>query len=187
MGQFDRMFRAAHESVMDGVAHQHAAHRSGAVGDALGEGQHVGHHAITFGGKGEAEPAKAGDDLVEDQEDAVLLGDLAQPLEIAFRRRQYACRSRHRLDDHGGDGVGAVQIDDAFEFIGEMRAIFGLALAEGLLVAVIGRRQMIDAGQERAEHLSVATMPPTEVPPKPTRDTRSRPIRRMRLPWPLIW
>ena len=37
-----------------------------------------------------------------------------------------------------------------------MRAIFGFALAEGLLLAVIGRRQMVDARQERAKHLSVA-------------------------------
>jgi len=106
--QFHGVFRAAHESVVDGVAHQHAAHRCGTVGDALGEGQHVRHHAVAFGGKGKAKPAKTGDDLVEDQEDAVLLGDLAQPLEIALRRRQHAGRSGHRLDDHGGDGIGAV-------------------------------------------------------------------------------
>src|SRR5438105_7688653 len=37
-----------------------------------------------------------------------------------------------------------------------MRAIFRLALGEGLLLAVIGVRQMVDAGQERAEHLAIA-------------------------------
>ena len=130
---------------MDGVAHQHAAHRRCAIGDALGEGQHVRQHAVAFGGEGEAEPAVAGDDLVEDQQDAVLLGDLAQPLEIALRRRQHAGRSGHRLDDHGGDGVGAVQVDQLLQLVGEMRAIFRLALAEGLLLAVVGMRQMIDA------------------------------------------
>src|SRR5712671_6200317 len=36
-----------------------------------------------------------------------------------------------------------------------MRAVFRLALGEGLLVAVIGRGQVIDAGQKRAEHLAV--------------------------------
>ena len=85
----------------------------------------------------------------------MLLGDLAQPLEIALRRRQHAGRSRHRLDDDGGDGGGAVQVDEALQFVGEMRAVFRLALGEGLLLAVIGVRQMIDAGQQRAEHLAV--------------------------------
>jgi hypothetical protein len=61
-----------------------------------------------------------------------------------------------------------MQIDDAFEFVGEMRAIFRLALAEGLLVAVVGRRQMIDAGQSEPNIFRLPTMPPTEVPPKPT-------------------
>ena len=83
-------------------------------------------------------------------------GDLAQALEIALRRRQHAGRSRHRLDDHGGDGGGAVQVDHALQLVGEMRAVVRLALAEGLFFAVIGVRQMIDAGQQRAEHFAVA-------------------------------
>ena len=48
-----------------------------------------------------------------------------------------------------------MQVDHALQFVGEMRAVFRLALAEGLLLAVIGVRQMIDAGQQRAEHLAV--------------------------------
>ena len=48
-----------------------------------------------------------------------------------------------------------MQIDHPLQLVGEMRAILRLALAEGLLVAVIGVRQMIDAGQQRAEHLAV--------------------------------
>ena len=104
-----------------------------AGGDALGEGDHVGHDAVALGGEGVAEAAEAGDDLVEDQQDAVLVADRAQPLQIALGRRQHAGRARHRLDDHGGDGRGVVQRDDALEFVGEMRAPFRLALGEGLL------------------------------------------------------
>ena len=48
-----------------------------------------------------------------------------------------------------------MQRDDALEFVGEMRAPFRLALGEGLLLAVVGVRQMIDAGQQRAERLAV--------------------------------
>ena len=117
----------------------HAAHRHRAGGDALGEGDHVGHDAVAFGGEGVAEAAEAGDDLVEDQQDAVLVADRAQPLEIALRRRQHAGRAGHRLDDHRGDGRGVVQRDEPVEFVGEMRAPLRLADREGLLGAVIGR------------------------------------------------
>ena len=137
------------------LSHDHAAHRHAARGDALGEGDHVGDDAVAFGGEGMAEPAEAGDDLVEDQQDAVLVADRAQPLQIALRRRQHRGRARHRLDDDGGDGGVAVQRDDALQFVGEMRAPFRLALGERLLLAVVGVRQMIDARQHRAERLAV--------------------------------
>ncbi len=49
-----------------------------------------------------------------------------------------------------------MQRHQAVEFVGEMAAPFRLADGEGLLGAVIGRRQVIDAGDQRAEHLAVA-------------------------------
>ena len=48
-----------------------------------------------------------------------------------------------------------MQRDDAFEIVGEVRAPVRLALAEGLLLAIVGRRQVIDAGQQRAEEFPV--------------------------------
>ena len=87
---------------------------------------------------------------------AVLVADRAQALEITLRRRQHAGRARHRLDDDRGDGRSIVQRDDAFEIVGQMRAPVRLAFAERLLGAIIGRRQMVDAGQQRAEELAVA-------------------------------
>ena len=150
------------------LRHDHAAHRHAARGHALGEGDHVGHDAVALGGEGVAEPAEAGDDLVEDQQDAVLVADRAQPLQIALRRRQHRGRARHRLDDHGGDGGVAVQRDDALQFVGEMRAPFRLALGERLLLAVVGVRQMIDAGSIAPNALRLLASPPTAMPPKPT-------------------
>ena len=44
-----------------------------------------------------------------------------------------------------------MQRDDALKLVGEMRAPLRLALGERLLLAVIGVRQMIDAGEQRAE------------------------------------
>src|ERR1700721_801183 len=52
LGQVDDIFGAAHERVVDGVAHHHAAHRGRPVGDALGKGDHVRHHAETCRGEG---------------------------------------------------------------------------------------------------------------------------------------
>jgi hypothetical protein len=48
-----------------------------------------------------------------------------------------------------------VEGDDALQFIREMRAPFGLAFGECLLLAIIGVRQMIDAGEQRAEMFAV--------------------------------
>jgi hypothetical protein len=48
-----------------------------------------------------------------------------------------------------------VQRDDAFEVVGKVAAPLRLALGEGLLLAIIGRRQMIDASEERAEEFAV--------------------------------
>ena len=153
--QLDHVLRPLHEGVVDALARQHAAHRHGAGGDALGEGDEVGRDAVAFGGKRIAHAAEAGDHFVEDQEDAVLVADLAQPLEVALRRRQHAGRGRQRLDDDGGDGRGVVQTDDALQFVGQMRAPLRLADGEGLLGAVIGGLQMIDAGHQHAELLAV--------------------------------
>ena len=48
-----------------------------------------------------------------------------------------------------------MQRDDALERVGEMSAPFRLALGEGLMLAIVGRWQMVDAGQERTEELTV--------------------------------
>src|SRR4029077_11744855 len=41
------------------------------------------------------------------------------------------------------------------QLVGKMRAPLRLALAEGLMLAAIGRRQVIDTGQERAEEFAI--------------------------------
>ncbi len=48
-----------------------------------------------------------------------------------------------------------MQRDEAIELVGQMRAPFRLADGEGLLLAIVSRRQMIDAGEQRAELLAV--------------------------------
>ena len=45
--------------------------------------------------------------------------------------------------------------DDPLERVGEMAAPFRLALGEGLMLAIVGRGQMVDAGKQRTEELAV--------------------------------
>ena len=106
-----------HHGVVDTVATDHAAQRNHAVGHALGKVQHVGHNAVIVGAEVGAHAAKACDDLVKNQQDAVLVADLAQALEVALRRQVPAGAARHRLNDHSGDVAGVMQRQDAvFEF-----------------------------------------------------------------------
>ena len=87
--------------------------------------------AEIVGGERRAEAAEAGDDLVEDQQDAVLVADLAQLLQIAFRRQdQHAGRARHRFDDHRRDGRRRRAARRcALEFVGEFGAVLRLRRA----------------------------------------------------------
>ncbi len=130
---------------------EHRAAGHGAVGDALGRRHQVRRHAEEVGGERRAEAAEAGDDLVEDQENAVLVADLAQALEIALRRRQHCGRARHRLDDDGGDRLGAVQSDQPLEIVGEFGAVLRLILGESVAGEIMGVADVVDARQMRGE------------------------------------
>ena len=152
--QVDRVLRTVHQPVEHVLAHEHAAHRHGRVGNALGHRHQIGDHAEFLGSKAGAEAAEAGDDLVEDQQDAVLVADLAQALQIALGRGQEAGGASAGLDDDGGDVRGVVQADDAFQRIGQMGALLRFTLGEGVLRQV-GVRQVIDARQHRAEPLAI--------------------------------
>ena len=80
MEQFDHMVRTLHKGIVNAFAGHHAAHGHGAGIDAFGKGHHVGHNAIAFGGERCAQTAEAGDDFVENQQNAVFIADIAQAL-----------------------------------------------------------------------------------------------------------
>ena len=73
-----------------------------AAGDAFADRRHVGHDAVIFLGPAQGQ-AETRDHLVEDQHDAVLVGEFAQPLEKTGFRRQGPL---HGLDDHRRKAVG---------------------------------------------------------------------------------
>jgi len=64
-------------------------------------------------------------------------------------------RASHRLDDHGRDGGGIVQVDEAGQLVGQVSTPLRLAATEGLLGPVVGGRQVVDARQHVAELLAV--------------------------------
>jgi hypothetical protein len=112
------------------MMNQHASHGDSAVAHPLRAGDEVGCNAKSLGSKGRSQSSEAGDDLIEDQQDAVLAGDLAQPLEIALGRRQYAAGTSHRFDDDGCDGRGVDRGEETFQRIRKVNTVFRLSLAE---------------------------------------------------------
>ena len=72
---------------------------------------------------GAADTTEPGDDLIEDEQDAVLVAYLTQTLEIARGRHDDPAGARDRLDYAGGDRVPAVEIDDALQVIGQLDAV----------------------------------------------------------------
>ncbi|MNZ73094.1 hypothetical protein D3C78_914950 [compost metagenome] len=157
MGELHRVFRQVlvHEGVVDFLAGDHRAHRDGAVGDLLGDVHDVRGDAEVFRAGVATHAAEGGDHFVEDQQDVVLVADLAQTLQVALRRHQHAGGTGHRLDDHGGDVRGVMQFDQLEQLVGQLDAAgLGHALGEGH-ARLQGVRQVVDVHQ-LAEHLAVA-------------------------------
>ncbi len=57
------------------------------------------------------------DDLIGDEQHVVLVADLAHALEVAGGRREAAARVLHRLEEHGRDGLGALEEDHLLDAI----------------------------------------------------------------------
>ena len=82
--EFDTAGRGADDGVVDFAADRDRAGGNGGVADAFRHGDQVGLHAEEFAGRVGAQAAKAGDDFVENQQDAVLFSDGAQFFQIAL-------------------------------------------------------------------------------------------------------
>ncbi len=153
--ELDDAFRSLHERIEQVVGDQHRAHGNRAVGQALGAGEDVRRHVPALGGEGFADTAEAGDDLIEDQQNAVFGSDLTQPLQIANWRQDHPGRAGHWLDDHRGDVLRTMQRHQPLQLIGALHAMLRQALAEGVALQIEGVRQVIDARQHRAEGAAV--------------------------------
>ena len=82
--------------------------------------------------------AHAAHHLVEDQQRAVAVADLAHAAEVAGQRGDAAERGAdHRLGDEGDDGVGAEALELRLQLVGEARDVLLVAL---VVAAGRGRR-----------------------------------------------
>jgi hypothetical protein len=154
--QLGQVRRALHQRVVDLARGDHAAERRRTVAHRLGEDDHVRHHAEGLRREHRAQAAEAGDDLVEDQQQAMPVADRAQAFEVTPWRHQHAGGAGHGLDDHGSDVARIVQGDQALQLVGHRFATLGrLPAHEGLRRRIPGALQMVGTQHRAAEHASV--------------------------------
>jgi hypothetical protein len=139
--------------LVDLVGHVQRRHRHVGRGQHLGHRHQVGLQVEHVGAEALAQAAEAGDDLVGDEQDVVLLQHRLHAGEVARRRDDHAAGALHRLGDEGADGLGAFGRDQRFQLGHQPVDEGGFALA-GLGVAVEVRcRHAQHAGQRQVEVL----------------------------------
>ena len=136
----------------DLVADDHGAHRRVGGRDALGARDQVRRDAVARGGEPLADAPEAGDDLVGDQRDAVLVAQRAQPGPVAVGRHEAAAGVLDRLGDQHRHGLRPGLDDRALDLVQQPRAQRGLVLGVGIAVAV-GVGDPHDRDRRRAERL----------------------------------
>ena len=127
------------------------AHRLRAVGERLGHREHIGRHAEALRGEIRAGASEPRDHLIENEQDAVLVADVAQPLQIALGRHEAAGGTRDGLDEARGDVLRAEEVDETHEVLGQFHAVRAFALREAV------------RGQERMAHVRDARERGTEL------------------------
>src|SRR4051794_19521684 len=141
--------RALEERLHDAVAGDDGAHRGVRARQALGRRDHVGEVVVLLGAEHVAEPAVGADDLVGDQQDVVLVADLADALEVALGRREAAAGVLDRLHDDGRDRVGALELDAVRDGLREV-----LGAVAGRQAVEVRVRHVAAARGERLERLA---------------------------------
>ncbi len=137
-------------SISRSLAMQRAERRVPAS-QALGDGDHVGQVAVALGAEVLAEAAEGADHLVRDEQHAVAVADLADPLEVPGRRREAATAVLHRLQEDRGDGVGALAQDRPLDLVGGPHAERDEVVAVLGCTVEVGVRHLDRAGHERLE------------------------------------
>ena len=100
------------EVIGDRSSHAESAELHVGAGQTLRHGDHVGHNPRVVNGEPLSCSAKSGHHLVGDQQNAVAVADVTQPLHVTIWRNQDAIGSHNRLNDDCGDGVRPFEAND---------------------------------------------------------------------------
>ena len=133
------LFGSAGEGVADAAVGDAAAEGEVSAGDAFGEGDDVGLGVDDLGAEPFAETSEAGDDLVEDEDDAVAVADLSDHGPVVFGRHDTTQRLRNRLPDDGRYRVGPFADDGLLD--GERGELPALLRRRGVEFAAVEVRR----------------------------------------------
>ena len=128
----------------------------------FGHGDHVGLVAVALRAEHRAQPPRRADDLLGDEQHAVLVADLAHAPEVAIGRGEASARVLQRFEHHRRDGLRSFEHDRLFDRVRGERHERVLVLGERVPVGVgVGdvhpaRRQGLErraeAGDARRRH-----------------------------------
>ncbi len=133
----------------DLLGHHHRAERKIAIGDGLGRAGKIGlYPPVTRPGPGTG-PSESCDNLISDQQNAVVVADVTHHRHEAFMWRDHPAGTKDRLHDKGGDGIWPLKGN----FINQGRcAELGKArrirLVKRVAIGIRGR-DVITAGKQR--------------------------------------
>ena len=134
---------------------QHRADGLVAAAQALGDGHQVGHHAFLLAGVQRAGAAHAAHHLVQDQQHAVAVADLAHGLEVAGHRRQHAGGgATHGFCHEGQHLAGADAPDRLVQLLRQTLAVLLGRFAFALLPVGVAGRHVGHIDQQRRELLA---------------------------------
>ncbi len=133
--------RIAVKAVEHLVLYHRRGNRQVGAGNALGDGDDIGRHAIMLVREHLAGAAEAVDDLVHVQKDAVFAAEALDLRQVFVGRHRDADPAHDRLDDHLGDSLGPFALDRVLHVLDTGKPAARIAEPERAAVA-IGRGDM---------------------------------------------
>ena len=144
---------ALRERLIDALGGDHRPHRRVGGGQRLRRRDDVGLIVVALAAEPVAEPAPGADHLVGDQQHVVAVADLAHALEVAVLGRDAAACVLERLQDHGGDRLGALEEDLLLDLVRRPQRIaaLGPVVAVGVRGLDPARDQRLEVGAQRRD------------------------------------
>ena len=135
------------DEVLEDLFGRHGAGDGSVAGsDALSHRDDVGLDVEVLVAEPLAGTAKAANDFVDDQEQFVLVADLADGFIVASRGNEDAAASGHRFHDHGAEFVRTHGQDDFFKLLGHLHTEVGAIAELGAVDVAVG--EFIETGSE---------------------------------------